>query len=77
MGVLSLLSVTHLRIKLDLISLKRMKKTVIPPAYVTHRYLKKNQKHYTHCCGFHTISEQFMITDSFSLEEEIPVNKPK
>lgn len=41
MGVLSLLSVTHLRIKLDLISLKRMKKTVIPPAYVTHRYLKK------------------------------------
>lgn len=66
MGVLSLLSVTHLRIKLDLISLKRMKKTVIPPAYVTHRYLKKNQKqkHYAHCCGFHTISEQFMITDS-------------
>lgn len=44
MGVLSLLSVTHLRIKLDLISLKRMKKTVIPPAYVTHRYLKKKIK---------------------------------
>lgn len=42
-GVLSLLSVTHLRIKLDLISVKGMKTTVIPPAYVTHRLLVFNK----------------------------------